>query len=335
MIDRLDTMRVFVAALDEGSLARAGRRLGRSPAAVTRAISALEGHVGARLLHRTTRRLQLTEAGERYAAVCRRVLTDLEEADLAMAGHKSAPRGVLTVTAPVMFGTRVLRPIVGEFLRMHPAVQVRYLLLNRMTNFIDEGIDVALRIAPMRDSSLIAVRIGEVRRVLCASPKYLESRLKIESLSDLARHDCIGIEPTSPTDIWSFPPSVGGRVTRTVRIKPRLMVNTDEAAVSAAIDGEGIVQILSYKVQNEVAGGSLVVLLPECEPPPVPVHLVTSSERLAFAKVRAFMDFAASRLRADFNRMTSRCSDLAPSHDAGRGMTPVHRGAPAAACRPV
>lgn len=302
MIDRLDAMRVFITALDAGSLARAGQRLGRSPAAVTRAVAALESHVGAQLLHRTTRRLQLTEAGQHYSAVCRRVLTELDEADLSVAGHRAAARGVLTVTAPVMFGTRVLRPVVGEFLRAYPEVQIRYLLLNRMTNLIDEGIDVALRIVPLQDSNLIAIRIGEVRRVLCASPAYLARRPPVATLSDLAHHDCIGIEPTSADDSWSFPPAAGGRVARTVRVKPRLMVNADEAAVSAAIDGEGIVRIFSYKIQQEVAAGSLVVLLPHDEPPPVPVHLVTSPDRLSLAKVRTFMDFAASRLRADFDR---------------------------------
>ena len=309
MIDRLDAMRVFVVALDEGSLASAGRRLNRSPAAVTRAVAALENHVGVRLLHRTTRRLQLTEAGERYAAVCRRVLTDLDEADLAVAGNRAAPRGVLTVTAPVMFGTRVLRPVVGAFLRAYPAMQVRYLLLNRMTNLVDEGIDVALRIAPLQESNQIAVRIGTVRRVLCASPTYLAGRPPIESLSDLAHHACIGIEPTSPSDIWSFPPAPGGRIARTVRVKPRLMVNTDEAAVSAAVDGEGIVRIFSYKIQREVAGGSLVVLLPADEPPPVPVHLVTVPDRLSLAKVRAFIDFAAARLRASLDGIAARRED--------------------------
>ncbi len=303
MIDRLEAMRVFVTALDEGSLACAGRRLSRSPAAMTRAIAALERHVGARLLHRTTRVLQLTEAGEQYAAVCRRVLTDLDEADLALAGNRAAPRGVLTVTAPVMFGTRVLRPVVGEFLRAYPAMQVRYLLLNRVTNLVDEGIDVALRIAPLQESSLIAVRIGEVRRVLCASPRYLADRPPINTLADLARHDCIGIEPTSPTDIWSFPPARGSRIARTVRVKPRLMVNTDDAAVGAAIDGEGIVRIFSYKIQDEVRDGRLAVLLPADEPPPVPIHLVVSPDRLALAKVRAFMDFAAGRLRTHLDRM--------------------------------
>lgn len=243
MMDRLDTMRVFVTAVAEGSLARAGQRMGRSPAAVTRAIAALENHVGARLLHRTTRKLQLTEAGDRYASVCRRVLADLEEADLSAAGDRAAPRGVLTVTAPVMFGTRILRPVVGEFLGRHPEVQVRLLLLNRVTNLVDEGIDVALRIAALQDSALVALRIGEVRRVLCASPEYLARRPPPAALSDLADHDCIAVEPTGPDDVWSFPPPPGRKIARTVRVRPRLMVNADEAAVSAAVDGEGIVRI--------------------------------------------------------------------------------------------
>lgn len=333
MIDRLDAMRVFVAALDEGSLASAGRRLNRSPAAVTRAIAALESHVGVQLLHRTTRRLQLTEAGEQYFAICRRVLTDLDEADLAVAGAGAAPHGVLTVTAPVMFGTRVLRPVVGEFLKAYPAMQVRYLLLNRMTNLLDEGIDVALRIAPLQESNLIAVRIGEVRRVLCASPRYLAGRPPVASPSDLAKHDIIGIEPTSPNDIWSFPPVAGGRSARTVRVKPRLMVNADEAAVSAAVDGEGIARIFSYKIQHEVSGGSLVVLLPEDEPPPVPVHLVTLPERLSLAKVRIFMDFASVRLKADFDITSPHAKDRHHSRErldaevSPQRMTPIRNGA--------
>jgi DNA-binding transcriptional LysR family regulator len=300
MIDRLDTMRVFVTALNEGSLARASQRLGRSPAAVTRAIAALESHVGTILLHRTPRRLQLTEAGERYVAVCRHVLAQLDEADLSATGEGRAPHGVLTVTAPVMFGTRILRPIVGEFLSKYPRVQVRYLLLNRMTNLVDEGIDVGLRIAALQDSALIALRIGEVRRVLCASPAYLARRRAPEKISDLAGHDCIAIEPTSSEDIWSFPPLPGRKMARTVRIRPRLMVNADEAAVSAAVDGEGIVRILSYKIQQEVVDGKLVILLPDDQPPPVPVHLIASEHRLALTKVRAFMDFAGERLRASF-----------------------------------
>lgn len=302
MIDRLDSMRVFVTALNEGSLARAGQRLGRSAAAITRAVAALETHVGTSLLHRTSRKLQLTEAGERYAAVCRQVLAQLDEADLSAAGERSSPNGVLTVTAPVMFGTRILRPIVGEFLRKYTRVQVRYVLLDRMTNLIDEGIDVGLRIAPLQNSSLIALKIGEVRRVLCASPAYLARRTAPKAIADLAEHDCIAIEPTNAEDIWSFPPLAGRKMPRTVRIRPRLMVNADEAAVSAALDGEGVVRILSYKIQQEVQQGRLVVLLPDDEPPSVPVHLVAAEHRLALPKVRAFIDFAGERLRASFRQ---------------------------------
>jgi DNA-binding transcriptional LysR family regulator len=300
MIDRLDSMRVLLTALNEGSLARAGQRLGRSPAAVTRAIAALEHHVGTALLIRTTRKLQLTEAGERYAAVCRQVLAQLDEADLSAAGEKTPPRGVLTITAPVMFGKMLLGPIVGAFLRAHPHVQVRYLLLDRLTNLVDEGIDVGLRIATLPDSSLVALKIGEVHKVLCASPAYLAQRGRPRSIADLGRHDCIGIEPTSAEDIWSFPPHAGRKMARTVRVRPRLMVNSDEAAVSAALDGGGIVRILSYKIQQEVRDGSLVVLLPDDQPPPVPVHLIAAEHRLAVPKVRAFMDFAGDRLRASF-----------------------------------
>ncbi|HLZ67168.1 MAG TPA: LysR substrate-binding domain-containing protein [Aliidongia sp.] len=316
MIDRLDAMRVFVTALNEGSLARAGQRLSRSPAAITRALAALESQIGAQLLHRTPRRLQLTEAGERYAAVCRHVLAELDEAELSVAGERAAPHGVLTVTAPVMFGTRILRPIVGEFLKKHPAVQIRYLLLNRITNLVDEGIDVALRIAVLQDSTLIARRVGEVRRVLCASPRYLAEHGVPQTIPDLANHACIAIEPTSAEDIWSFPPPPGRKMARTVRVRPRLMVNADEAAVSAAVDGEGIVRILSYKIQQEVQEGSLVLLLRDDEPPPVPVHLVASEHRLALTKVRAFMDFASERLRAN-SREAARAAGVLKAGEAG------------------
>lgn len=298
-MDRLDAMRVFLTALDEGSLARAAQLLGRSPAAVTRAIAGLESRIGAALLHRTTRKLFLTEAGERYASVCRSVLAQVEDAELS-AGEQAAPHGVLTITAPVMFGTRILSPVVGAFLRDHPGVQVRYLLLNRMTNLVDEGIDVALRIAALQDSALIAQKVGEVQRILCASPEYLARRPAPRTIADLAGHDCIAIEPTSAEDIWSFPPAPGRKVARTVRIKPRLMVNADEAAVSAAVNGEGIVRILSYKVQQEVRDGRLVILLPGDQPAPLPVQLVASAHRLTTPKVRAFMDFAGDRLRASF-----------------------------------
>jgi DNA-binding transcriptional LysR family regulator len=311
MIDRLDAMRVFVTALDEGSLVGAGRRLGRSPAAVTRAIAFLESHVGAQLLHRTTRKIRLTETGERYVSVCQHVLLHLQEADLLVTGDRAAPRGVLTVTAPVMFGTRILRPIIGAFLRNHPAVQIRYLLLDRMVNMIDEGVDVAIRIAQLPDSSLIAMHIGEVRRVLCASPDYLARKPPITAPSDLAEHDCIAVAQLTPNELWSFPPAPGSRVARTVRVKPRFMVNVDEAAVNAAVAGEGIVRIMSYKIDREVRDGRLVVLLPEDELPRLPVHLIVPDGRLAMAKVRAFVDFVRPRLKSEFAGMNRPWPDAA------------------------
>ena len=303
MIDRLDAMRVFVTALDKGSLAGAGRTLGRSPAAVTRAIAFLEGHVGAQLLHRTTRKMRLTETGERYASVCQHVLTNLEEAELSAAGDRAAPRGVLTVTAPVMFGTRILRPIVGAFLRSYPAVQIRYLLLDRIVNMIDEGVDVAVRIATLPDSSLIGMPIGDVRRVLCASPDYLARKPVIKAPSDLSEHDCIAVAQLTPNGTWTFPPAPGSRIARTVRVKPRLMVNADEVAVDAAVAGEGIIRIMSYKIDSEVRNGRLVVLLPEDELPRLPVHLIVPEGRLAIAKVRAFVDFTRPRLKSEFASM--------------------------------
>src|ERR1700761_357446 len=192
-MDRIDAMKVFVTALDEGSLAGAGRKLAKSPAAVSRAIAFLEAHVGAELLHRTTRSLKLSEAGERYAVACRRVLTDLEEADMVAAGERSAPRGLLTITAPVAAGEDVLRPIVDAFMDEYPSVNVRLYFLDRPANLIDEGIDLALRIAHLADSTLIAVKVGEVRRVVAAAPRYLAQNPVIAQPADLAGHRIVAM----------------------------------------------------------------------------------------------------------------------------------------------
>ena len=205
-MDRIDAMKVFVAAVDEGSLAGAGRRLGRSPAAVSRAIAFLEQHVGAELLHRTTRSLKLSEAGERYVAACRRVLIDLEEADIVAGGERSAPRGTLTLTAPVITGEDVLRPVLDAFMNEHPMVSVRLYLLDRTVNLIDEGIDVALRIAHLADSNFVAIRLGEVRRIVAASPAYLARHPIIREPADMAKHQIIAMTHFG-LDSWSFPPA--------------------------------------------------------------------------------------------------------------------------------
>ena len=192
-MDRIDAMKVFVAAVDEGSLAGAGRRLRRSPAAVSRAIAFLEHHVGTELLHRTTRSLKLSDAGQRYAAACRRILTELEEADILAGGERTAPRGTLTVTAPVVVGEDVLRRVLDAFMTEYPAVAVRLVMLDRTVNLIDEGIDVALRIAHLADSNFVAIKLGEVRRVVAASPGYLAQHPAIRQPADLAKHQIIAM----------------------------------------------------------------------------------------------------------------------------------------------
>jgi DNA-binding transcriptional LysR family regulator len=303
-------MKVFVAALAEGSLAGAGRKLGKSPAAVSRAIAFLETHVGAELLHRTTRSIRLSEAGERYAVACRRILTDLEEADIAAAGERSAPRGRLTVTAPVAVGESLLRPILDEFMNAHPTVSVRLHLLDRPANLIDEGIDVALRIAHLADSTLVALPVGEVRRVVTASPRYLARHPRIVQPADIAEHQVVAMTHFG-IDSWSFPPQAGSTMPRTVQFTPRFIVNSLRAAVASAAEGRGVLRSFSYHVASEVADGRLRIILADDEAAPLPVHLVSPHGRLSVPKVRAFVDFALPRLRAGFGEWSNACTPKA------------------------
>jgi DNA-binding transcriptional LysR family regulator len=301
-MDRIEAMRVFVTALDEGSLAGAGRRLGRSPAAVSRAIQFLEDYVGTPLLHRTTRTMRLSEAGERYAAACRRVLTDLEEADMLAAGESAAPRGLLTVSGPIVSGARILRPILDDYLDAQPAVKARLLLLDRKLNLVEEGIDVALRIGHLPDSSLVAIRVGEVRQVICAAPSYLAKSAPIKDIDDLSAHSIVAMTVFGE-DAWSFVPADSATDVRQLPIAPRLVVNTVEASVGSAIEGHGLTRAFSYQVADEVNTGKLELVLPDLESPALPVHIVTPERRLSVPKVRAFVDFAVPRLKAEFARM--------------------------------
>ena len=301
MMDRIDAMKVFVVALDEGSLAGAGRRLGRSPAAVSRAIAFLEAHVGAELLHRTTRSIRLSEAGERYAAACRRVLAELDEADNVAGGERAAPRGTLTLSAPVISGEMVLRPILDAFLDAYPTVSARLMLVDRAVNLIDEGVDVALRIGELADSSMVATRIGEVRRVVVAAPRYLKQNPRIEEPGDLAKHQIITMAhlPNS----WTFPPLAGSSVPRSVQVTPRLVTNSIRGAVASAAGGRGVALFFSYQVSEQVQNGELEIVLAGHEPAALPVHVITPQGRLSVPKVRAFLDFAVPRLRSHFARL--------------------------------
>jgi DNA-binding transcriptional LysR family regulator len=300
-------MRVFVAALNQGSLAGAGRKLGKSPAAVSRAIAFLEACVGTELLHRTTRSIRLSEAGERYAAACRRILTDLEEADMAAAGERSAPRGMLMVTAPVAAGEQLLRPVLDAFMNKFPAVSVRLDMLDRPANLIEEGFDVALRIAHLADSTLVALRVGDVRRVVAASPVYLARHKRITQLADLAEHQIIAMTHFG-IDSWSFPPLAGSPIPRTVQFSPRFVVNSIRAAVESAAQGRGVVRVFSYHLADAVTDGTLKIILVDDEHEPLPVHLVSPRGRLSVPKVRAFVDFALPRLRKAFEDRALVCS---------------------------
>ena len=315
-MDRIDAMRVFIAALDEGSLAGAGRQLGRSPAAVSRAIAFLERQVGAPLLHRTTRAIKLSEIGERYAAACRRVLVDLQEAEMVAAGEQAAPRGTLTVTAPPISGEEILRPIIDAYLEAFPAMSVNLVLLDRNANLVEEGIDVALRVAELPDSSMVAVRVGgDVRRVVVASPRYLARHPRIDEPGDLAKHRIVTTTHFG-RDAWVFPPATGSSIARSVQFKPRLVVNSGRAALAASVGGLGVTRLYTYHVADHVAervhDGSLELLLRDADPPAMPVNLVMPQGRMSVPKVRAFVDFAVPRLRAEFVRLSAEAVALKP-----------------------
>ncbi|HEX5796707.1 MAG TPA: LysR family transcriptional regulator [Geminicoccaceae bacterium] len=287
-------MRLFIAVADAGSLSAAARRLGAPLTTVSRKVMALEEQVGVRLLARTTRRLALTEPGRRYLEVCRRLLADLDEAERSLVGEHGEPRGDLAVTAPVVFGRLHLLPVVTEFLRSFRQVDLRLLLLDRTVDLIEEGQDVAVRIGDLPDSSLIATRVGTIRRIVCASPAYLAARGVPGTPEELAQHDCITFTAVAQAGRWAFP---GERGERRVAIRSRLVVNGAEAAVDAAVAGLGVTRVLSYQAADALAAGTLGVLLAEFEPPPIPVNLVHREARFPPAKVRSFVTFAATRLR--------------------------------------
>ena len=296
-MDRLDAMRVFVAVAEAGGFAPAARELRLSPPAVTRAVAALEDRIGARLLHRTTRIVRLTEAGARYLADTRRILAELEEAEATAAGAHAEPRGQIAVTAPLLFGKMHVAPVVLGFLGRFPEVSARTLFVDRVVDLMDEGLDVAVRIAVLPDSTLSAVRVGQVRRVVCAAPEYLARRGTPATPRDLEGLDCIGFQSGAAPAPWVFPARTGeGR--ETVRPPMRLLVNNADVAVAAALAGHGVTRVLSYQVAEEVRAGRLAVVLADHEPPPIPVHLVHLEGRRAAARVRVFVDFAAERLRA-------------------------------------
>jgi DNA-binding transcriptional LysR family regulator len=310
-MDRIDAMRAFVISVDKGSLAAAARVLGCSCASVTRGVALLEGRLGMRLMNRNTRALNLTEFGEGYLATCRGVLTALDLAEHGAAAEKDRPSGLLTVTAPMRFGQLHVRPVLDAFLDAYPGVQARLLLLDRVTNLVEEGIDVAIRVAHLPDSTLVAARLGEVRRVLVAAPNYLRRCGTPRAPIGLREHACIMERDGADTELWRFAAASRKSLVPVV-VRPRLRTNSAEAAVDSAADGHGIARVMSYQAAAALAAGRLVVLLPQHEPPAIPVHLVLPPARSRTAKQRAFVEFAAPKLRDRLGRVANEIDKTVP-----------------------
>jgi DNA-binding transcriptional LysR family regulator len=294
-MDRLEAMAILLAVVDAGSLSAAARRLGMPLPTVSRKVAELEAHLHTRLLHRTTRQLSLTEAGAAYVAACRRILDDVGEAERIATGEYAAPKGELAVTAPIVFGRLHIVPVVAEFLAQFPEIRIKLLLTDRVVHLMEEQIDVALRIGELPDSTLMASRVGTVRTVVCGSPAYLARRGVPARPEELAAHDCISFEVLESRRAWVFG---DGKSALSVPVMSRLEVNTAEAAIAAATLGVGLVRVLSYQVADAVADGALDVVLQDDESAPLPVSLVHKGQTPLPRKLRAFLDFAAPRLRA-------------------------------------
>jgi len=293
-VDRLQAMKTFVAVVECGGFTPAARKLDASLSVVSRVITDLEAHLGVRLLTRTTRLVRPTATGANYYENCRRILAEIDEAELSAAGTHEAPRGRLSITASVLFGRRFVTPIVVEYLRRYPEVDVDCLFIDRVVNFIDEGIDVGIRIGDLPSSSLQAVAVGQVRRVVCAAPDYLARHGVPASPADVARHSVIQTTGISAAPEWRF---MRDGEPLPIRLTPRMATTTNDSAIAAAVAGFGLVRVLSYQIADEVREGRLRIVLKDFEPAPLPIHVIHREGRHAMHKVRAFIDLAVDTLR--------------------------------------
>ena len=293
-MDRFQEMQVFLAVAQASGFSSAARRLGLSAASVTRAVAALEQRIGTPLLVRTTRNVYLSEAGQRFLEDCRRILNDLQEAEDSAAGSHVQPRGQLTITAPVLFGQLFVTPLLVDYLNRFPEVSINALLLDRTVSLVEEGIDVALRIGELPDSNLHAVRVGEVRRVVCGSPDFFVRHGRPRHPDDLERMPVVASSAIGQVKSWTF---IDSGQPLAVRPVSRLVVTANQAAITAACQGLGMTRILSYQVAGNVAAGELEIVLADFELPPLPIHVVYQGGRNAPARVRSFVDFVVSALR--------------------------------------
>jgi DNA-binding transcriptional LysR family regulator len=293
-MDNLEAMRVFVSVATQGSFTEAARRMRLSPSVVTRSISQIEERLGIMLFNRTTRSVQLTERGQIYLDDCKRILEDCEMAERRVRGENAKPRGTLRVTAPVLFGRIYVLPIVNALLREHPALSIHLTLSDRNVHLFEEGVDVAVRVGELADSSLIAVRLGFATPVLVASPSYLQERGAPASPTALSMHDIILFEGIGATNEWPF-----GADRKTIRVEPRLIVNGADAAITAAEANVGIARTLSYQVWDAVHAGRLTLVLQKFTPPPLPVSVVYQARRIASANVAALVKAIRDHLKAN------------------------------------
>jgi DNA-binding transcriptional LysR family regulator len=296
IMDRLHLIEVFISVAEAESFSGAARSLDMSPAAVSRAIAALEAGLNVKLLNRSTRSVRVTEAGQIYLDLVRRIVSEIDEADEAAAGINAEPRGRLTVTAPVQFGKMYVTPAIVEYLGRYPEMEVSGLFLDRVVNLLEEGLDVAIRIGDLPDSSLRAIRVGQVRKVVCASPKYLENHPKPQIPAELTQHLIVAATSVTPTTEWKF--HQGAAIT-TVRVKPRFFVSSIEGALAAVSKGFGITRLMSYQVAPYLSTGQLKTILTEYEPPPLPIHVLHNEGRYSSIKVRTFIDHVVAKFRTD------------------------------------
>jgi DNA-binding transcriptional LysR family regulator len=293
-MDKLRAMAAFVAIVDRGSLTAAANALATSLPSIVRTLAGLERELGVRLLNRTTRRLHLTDEGAQYLDRCRAVLSAIRDAEASLAARKVEPQGRLAVTASVLFGRRYVAPIVNAFAARHPAVSVELLLLDRVVNIVEEGLDVGIRIGHLGDSTLVALPVGSVRRVVCASPGYLRSHGAPRTPSEVAKHRCVHFTQVAAASDWRFR---DGRRSVTVPIASRFVCNQAEAAIDACVAGLGLGNFLSYQVAPRIAAKELRYILEDFEPEPVPINVIYPQSRLQSAKVRTFVDTCVAALR--------------------------------------
>ncbi|PMY68508.1 MULTISPECIES: LysR family transcriptional regulator [Pseudomonas] len=293
-MDRFQEMQVFISVAQEQGFAAAARRLGLSAPSVTRAVAALEQRIGTQLLTRTTRNVLLTEAGQRYLEDSRRILAELQDAEASAAGIHALPRGQLTITAPVLFGELFVTPLMVDYLERFPEVSINALLVDRVVSMVEEGMDVAVRIGELPDSGQHAMRVGEVRRVICASPAFLTRHGRPRHPQELRQAPVIAPSSIGQSRSWLFDDN---GTPLNIRPEPRLVVTANQAAISAACLGLGLTRVLSYQVAGKVAAGELEIILAEFELAPLPIHVVYQGGRKAPARVRSFVDFAVQALR--------------------------------------